>query len=222
MIKRVLVVTLIARFGGKVHYFPPAMAAIFRLNWPYRLDHFSVNGGEPKEDPVSIKYTWAQELFLAGGYDAMLTVESDNVPPADALERLAELETDIAYGPYCLKSRRKHWSVATSMTHRGAKFLSDEPELAKRAWGQVVECYGIGFGCTLIKRHVLEAAPIRHSMVRIMDHTLALDAAAYGFTQLADMGCPVGHIMGDDIIYPACDEGRLWRAEPWRTAPILT
>lgn len=111
------------------------------------------------------QYQRGRKLFLQGDYDALLVIESDIVPPKDALVRLAAVDADVVYGCYMLRvdpdnpvvnvferyADPQARNVGESLTVRGLW-------PAARAAG-LVSCSGGGLGCTLIHRRVLEAHP---------------------------------------------------------------
>ena len=126
--------------------------SIFGLYWPAPLD--VVFGREDHPDPeragylnVLDKYDRAREMALAGGYDALLTIEADMIVPPLALARLARVEADVAYGLYCSRHGRLAWLAALALHERSAVFLSTaRPDLMSRVWGRVIETQGVGPG----------------------------------------------------------------------------
>src|SRR5512139_4003893 len=60
------------------------------------------------------QYQRAREYFLAGSWDALLTIEHDNVlPDTGAVQRLLDTPGDVVYAPYTL--RHGHPVVSTWM-----------------------------------------------------------------------------------------------------------
>lgn len=173
------------------------------------------------------KYRQARRLALSGGYDALLTVESDMIIPRLTLERLTRLDADIAYGLYCSRHMNHPWLAFSEIDDNfvGETF-SNDPDLCLAAWGNAVDSYGIGMGCTLIWRRVLERIDFRcPDMAVANDWFLALDAKEAGFRQVHDCGVVCGHIdnstPADPVIYwPLPDGG--YREEAWHTSPALS
>lgn len=197
----VLVYVPMARLYGR------ALQTILRLEWPGRLDIVFDKGNDAPEgagrghkfDVVTAKYVHGRNLALAGSYQAMLCVEDDMIVPPDALMKLWEADADIAYGLYCWRNQSFHkWSAYTELSDDHGVSLSDDPAEARRLWGQVVEVQGIGMGCTLIRRRVLEALPFRRHGVACCDWGLALDARAAGFRQVCDLSVVCGHMTADN------------------------
>ncbi len=166
------------------------------------------------------KYQHARQMALGGGYDALLTVEADMIVPPLALERLSRIEADVAYGVYCSRHGDHQWLAYPEMDeHRGVS-LSSAPEIARAAWGQAIETSGVGLGCTLIWRRVLESIPFRCDLPteHANDWEFALDVKAKGFVQKHDLGTVCGHLSydveNDPVIYwPDPDRETMYRVE---------
>lgn len=142
------------------------------------------------------QYQRGREMFLAGRWDAMLVIESDIIPPVDALERLAALNADVAYGVY-----RFRVSDVVNIFERYpgtprnvGESLSIKPHLLRRAVkvGQW-PCSGAGLGCVLIRRPVLEAIDFRLEETAHCDTYFNRDVLRGGWSQWADMGVVCGH-----------------------------
>lgn len=211
----ILIVTLIQRRpNGTPFLFPAALQSIYSLTWCGKVDYYSpasVDG----VDPVTAKYNEARRVFLASNYDAMLCAESDMIVQASALERLAALDCDIAYGLYCFRPFPHEWSAFTDLTTHKGTAISTKPETARACFGQVIEVAGIGLGCTLIHRHVLEALEFRTAYGAACDWSLAIDAQQYGLKQLCDTSVVCGHIDrdGKTVYYPDPNAPGLYRVE---------
>jgi len=150
---------------------PETVAAIFSLEWdgPISLLLQRDNpSGEPYNDHLH-QYQRAQRLFLDGPYEALLVVESDIIPPADALKRLAALDCDLAYGCYQFRGGnvsnvlRRYYPWPQQARNMGES-IQITPGLwqAARKRG-VIDCSGAGLGCILIRRYVLEETPFEAS-----------------------------------------------------------
>ena len=209
---RVLVATLIRRDKGRVYQYPQATESILALRFDSQVDYFMPSGGDDDEQSIYRKYEQARAWALWGCYDALLCAESDMLLPVDALERLAAVHADVVYGLYTFRKYPHQWNVTTKLDRFSLKFISNEPDRARAAWGQVITCDGVGQGCTLIKRAALEAIPFRYHPSAGVDHLFSFDAKTCGLTQAADCGCICGHITGDNVVYPT-NEGELWRMQ---------
>ena len=157
------------------------------------------------------KHNRARDLVLSGGYDALFLAESDMILPTLALERLAQIDADVAYGLYVSRHGAHQWLAFDHISEKpysGAS-LSADKLLAQAAWGQAVETQGVGMGCTLIHRHVLEAMPFRCPDTQVADDWFfSLDCKTRGFRQVTDCGTVCGHIQGapdPKIFWPEAD-----------------
>lgn len=222
MASHILAVTPIMKQPeGKAQLFGRAFASIYWQRWTAgRVDHFMPSGDDNYLDgngTVTAKYRLAQEVFLAGDYEYFACLEYDMILPEDALERLAALDADIAYGLYVFRhTGRRYWNAANRIELMGAAWLSQDVGNARRAWGHVIDVQGCGCGCTLIKRHVLEALRFRNWRGVSCDWALAYDARGGGFTQKLDTRLICGHMSlmpSPQILWPEPSEENLVRVE---------
>lgn len=196
--------------------------SIFRLDWPYPIDWDFVAGDNPHAEPydnVTHVYNRARARVLQEGYDALLAVESDMIVPRDALTRLVATGADVAYGLYVWRHGRRLWSAYTLLEERHGESISADWAAAQAAWGTVIDVAGVGLGCTLIRRQVLEAIPFRAPEDHLVscDWTLALDAQAAGFTQRCDLGVVCGHQTTSpwpQILWPSSEVKQGYLSEP--------
>lgn len=154
-------------------------------------------------DRITAKFNRMRALALDGGYDALLTVEADMIVPPNALGDLLATGADVAYGVYSFRHDYQEgmWNVAAKLRGDGsADWLCSDPEQARRLAlaRKVVRVEGVGNGCTLIRRNVLEAIPFRDNGVVHQDWMLGMDVAAAGFSQVAHLGVLCGHIRDRD------------------------
>lgn len=196
----------------------------------------------------------ARRMTLEGGYDAMLSIEADMIVPEDAVERLIATGADVAYGLYVWRHAREkkreekrhkwhRWSAYRELTLWGGTSISLDwtGEEQRAAWGKVLDVAGLGMGCTLIRRNVLETVAFRlyegnpddwlieeympdfktmglnpyesHPAMMCDDFLFALDAAHHGFTQRCDLGLVCGHIHDGAILWPDPDASGFYRSE---------
>jgi hypothetical protein len=179
---------------------------------------------------IAWKYNQARDMLLQGNYDFLLTIEQDIVFEQDALARmLATMEehcADVGYGLYCLRQPPFYrWNVFPAMdpeTFTGQS-LSFFPEMARGAWGKVIECDGQGNGFTLIRRRVLERIRYRvekrgavgaHSS---QDTYFAFDCMDAGIKQVCDLSIICGHIDYQDgrfvTLWPDINEQKMHRQD---------
>jgi hypothetical protein len=147
---------------------------------------------------VLAQYTYARELCLRGPYDAMLTVEHDMILPHYALRALCETPAPVVYGTYMLRHGEPVLNAWQYIGSAGLGMSLDKYPAELRQYQQagVGRVSGCGFGCTLIRRQVLEAIPFRAStsVYHAPDMPFALDCVRLGITQLARFDVRCGHI----------------------------
>ncbi|MHC4361472.1 MAG: hypothetical protein ACYSTZ_01495 [Planctomycetota bacterium] len=162
---------------------------------------------------IANKYNQARGMALDGGYDALMTIEADMMPPANALNRLAHTGADISYGLYVSRHGKHPWLTMEKVTEqvRGSKGMGETWQERGAMWGKVIASAGVGLGCTFIGRDVLEAITFRVKDEFIAnDWYFAIDAREKGFTQAHDCSVVCGHIDGYRTLWPDVTNG--WRA----------
>lgn len=136
------------------------LGQIFSGEWQHVID---TDDPYPPPDHRNVlaKYLRAKALTLAGGYDALLTVEQDMVLPVDAVERLAAVQAGVVFGVYVLRHGAR---VINAWRYDGDRNLGMSLSLYPhelrrlRMAGEAVRVSGVGWGCTLIRREVLARA----------------------------------------------------------------
>ena len=158
---------------------------------------------------ITHNYNQARQLALFGEYDALLTIEADMVVSPLALAELVEaMETtgaQVVYGLYVFR-QLEQLNLALKLTKYGKElagvdYINDHLE-------QVVDCVGLGLGCTLIGRDVLAAFPFRlydeAPGMLACDWRFAIDCQENGFKQVMNLGVHCGHITHDGrVLWPA-------------------
>lgn len=161
------------------------------------------------------QYRQGREVALAGGYDALWTVEHDMVLPPDALQKLWDVNAPVAYGVYML---RHGSNVLNAWEHAAGRnlgmSLSLYPERLEQAKRRgIVEVSGVGFGCTLIRRAVLESIPFRpDDKAKAPDIPFATDCLRAGIRQVAHFGVACGHVHEGKVLTMSDDSGRMVEA----------
>jgi hypothetical protein len=200
------------------------LQSIFAMDWAGPLDvvfgrhdHGPTDRGTAYRE-ITEKYNGARDLALLGGYDALLTIESDMIVPPLTLERLTRLDADVAYGLYVSRHGKHQWLAYLTLYETSGTSLSADRINAQAAWGQAIEVAGVGLGCTLIWRHVLEAIPFRWEEGGVAnDWYFSLDLQARGYKQMTDCGVVCGHIASEPdprIYWPDPEAERLYSIEP--------
>jgi hypothetical protein len=123
----------------------------------------------------------------------------------------------VVYALYLFRQGRpmrvNAWATPTLASHLKGVILRNrgphEPTLPlqwlrnewREAWGRAVPVSGLGLGCTLIHRRVLEQVRFRDREGRNhCDWWFATDCAERGFKQVAHLGVVCGHKTPDGII----------------------
>lgn len=187
---------------------PECVRSIFTQTYSGSIDHhFTRHNPDPVPGMnIVAAYQRLQAIFLAGPWSHLWIVENDLIVPPDALDKLLVMSADIAYGTYCF---RRGTPVVNVMHRDTTDPLTGDPAAWRRLFtaGTVVDCAGLGFGCTLIARSVLERFEMR---TRIgggdVDTELARDVKAAGLVQRAHLGVVCGHIRPDRVtLWPAAE-----------------
>jgi hypothetical protein len=206
---------------------------------PCPVEHLDMANDQPfgREGPgrtgnlnVLYLYSRAREIFLRGDWTHMLTLEDDIVPPADAISKLLACDAPVAYSLYCWRRVGHPWSLYRILFEdSGASWIKDRPLEAERLArnGEVRDVMGLGLGCTLIRRDVLEQIAFRQPATgrAACDWYFALDVGKAGIQQVGHFGVACGHIRMDPspkIIWPDPDEPGHYRYERFEVpAPEL-
>lgn len=152
---------------------------------------------------VITQYQKAWKMALDGGYDALLTVEHDMVLPSNAAQKLWETDAPVVYGVYMLRHGIPTLSAWRYENNRNMGMsLSLYPDEVRKGrqqgWLQVC---GVGWGCTLIRREVLERVTVRSTGASDAgDMAFATDCVRGGIKQIARFDVPCEHIMPDGTV----------------------
>jgi hypothetical protein len=196
---------------------------------------------EPYEN-VTHQHNKAREIMLDLGYDALFSVEADMIIPPDTIQSLIDVDADIAYGLYVWRHKIRRWNAYKTLTLWGGESFSynHDGSDAREAWGKVMDVVGLGMGCTLIRRNVMEKLHFRvhdgkpgwiadeykeqfeelgvnpyraRTNMVCDDWLLAMDAQHYNFKQRCNLNVICGHIDGDTVIWPDVEETKFYRIE---------
>lgn len=154
------------------------------------------------------QYRYARQRILSGDYGYLLTVEHDMIIPGDALVKLLAMDADVVYGLYLFRHATPILNACRAVSARWPDTsLSQFPDIMKKAKRQGwIEVSGSGFGCTLIKRRVLETIDMRRSELGghpSPDMPFAADCMRNGFKQICRFDVICGHIKPDgDVLIP--------------------
>jgi hypothetical protein len=165
--------------------------------------------GERNMANVVAQYQRAWQLCLAGDYEALLTVEHDMVLPPDAVQKLWETDAPVVYAVYMLRhgtptlsawryENRRNLGMSLSLYH------ADLAAFRKQGWGKVS---GVGWGCTLIRRQVLEKIRVKTMAGDAGDVNFATDCVQAGISMIARFDVACDHIMPDGTLLSPFQNG---------------
>ena len=152
---------------------------------------------------ILTQYQRAWELALAGGYDALLTVEHDMVLPANALQRLYNTDAAVVYGVYMLRHGTKTLNAWQYVNNRSmgmslSLYPAELNRYRRRGWGRVG---GVGWGCTLIRREILTRISPRYTDdTDAGDIRFSIDCLHAGIKMIARFDVPCLHIEPDGTV----------------------
>jgi hypothetical protein len=190
---------------------------MFELQVPfgYTLDYFMPNKGYTTTDNTGnfdpmgrnnllAKQNKARDIVLSNNYDYLLFIEEDMVIPANTIELLLACNSQVAYGLYVFRRQPYMVSCWVGIEENSIFGLSIDkfPTAYQKAYNSIVDCDGVGFGCTLIHRTVLETFPFRvgwdektkTGAIPHSDMWFSADCIRYGITQRCNLECKCGHI----------------------------
>lgn len=192
---------------------PETVAALIAQEWHGAYDVlFTRDNPHPSDDRgranILHNYQKGRRAFLDGGYDALFIVESDILPPSDALEKLAACDSDLAYGLYLFRNHEPLGSFTCNVYRYTGGPYPDQPlttffDEYREAWGKVIPCSGSGLGCVLIQREVLVSTDFRGSNAHC-DTAFTDDVWRAGYSMKADMSVVCGHkFPSGAVVWPA-------------------
>jgi hypothetical protein len=202
--------TWIDRETGEDAILPEVEAAIkaqagVEFDW-----HVTTENPYPIGDHRNVlhQYQRAREYFLHGKWDALLTIEHDNLlPDAGAVHRMVETLSfdsaalrsgcDVVYAPYQLRHGNPVLSTWQYINDRnlGMTLSYYKSELQRARSAVVHRVCGVGMGCTLFRRTVLEAIEFGATTERNQspDLDFARKALQHKFVSYGRFDVPVLH-----------------------------
>ena len=206
---------------------PETVASVVRQRWDGEMVwEVGRRNSFPPPDIRNVfeQFRRARERTLAGGYDALLTVEHDMVLPPDAVERLWAVDADVVYGVYLLRhgSNVVNALEASQGRNIGMSLTFAPRLLAKAQRADVVEVSGVGFGCTLMRRAVLEHIPFRPDGEdgQAPDIPFATDCLRAGVRQMAHFGVQCGHVEEGKVLQVAQEINERVRVTALQTVTV--
>ncbi len=171
------------------------------------------------------QYQRIRETFLAGDWAALVLVEHDNVlPDAGAIQRMYDTPADVVYTPYVFRhgGGLSTWQYVND-TNLGMPLTQHPAELEQARAAGVWRVSGAGFGCTLIRRNVLERIAFRpDSSGQAPDIPFAQDCLRAGIVSMANMTVEVGHLTEDGELLEAYWKQAMKTFEAMQTVNVMT
>jgi hypothetical protein len=151
------------------------------------------------------KAAWIK--VIEGGYDALLHVDSDMIPPRNGLQLLADVNAPVVYGNYCFRhGDYPYMNYSTPPINSSYGTLYDEiinhKELLEKYQNKVTEVSGVGFGFVLIRKEAIEKTDIHYlNESHDCDMIFAIDCCKKGIKQMGHWGVMCGHMTPDGKTY---------------------
>lgn len=189
----------------------PPMWEVHTMIYSKDQPHESWEAGAANKN-ITHRYNEARRVVLDDNFDYLLTIEADMIIPADALVKLwgltaIGLDADVAYASYVFR-RLQQLNLTKDIDQYGR--TQYDAETIARYWDWQIESAGLGLGCTLVKRRVLEEIEFRlyekAPGMLSCDWRFAVDCKEHGFKQVTDLGVLCGHIDGDTVLWPQKEE----------------
>lgn len=204
---RVLIFTPTYGDGPRPETLASVQAQVFTGEWRHEVSWHNPHAGANMAN-VLAQYVRGRQLTFDGGYDALLTVEHDMQIPPYALQALWDTGAPVAYGIYLFRqgggTTLNALELLLNARNVGESLSLHRRKLARARRREIIPVSGVGFGCTLIRREVLERIPFHadDDGVSAPDVPLAIDCLRAGVTQVAHFGVPCGHWNGERWLYP--------------------
>lgn len=166
-----------------------------------RDNPYQVTQGEVYRN-IQLNYEKMRRVALSENYDAVWVVESDTIPPKDALGKLLEIDAPIVTGLYALR----HGEPVPNLLSYGRS-----PEIGSAMkWEQIAYAIennltqilvsGGSMGCLLIRKPVLEKFQFVLHEARAPDVPLMEFCWKSNFIQVARLDVMCGHKKPSGVI----------------------
>ncbi len=151
---------------------------------------------EPKQNPdgdynpsplninLPAKMNRARKVALEGNYDAILNIEDDTIVPRNVLKELWSAPFDMAGAVYRLRKSKYINTPICGRPKKSTRWVTLD-DLNKNEY---IECSLVAFGCTLIRRNILEKLPFS------MDGNYCMELEKNNFSLGLVSKCQCGHI----------------------------
>lgn len=205
---------------SKAH--PESIASIlalqYRGEYSILFDHEGNEGDDHRFAKITRKAERIRQLAIAQGYDALVSIEDDQVVPPDTIERLVRCVrregADVVYGLSVWRERPERWTAALELSEPNHhRLLSEDIARATATWGRVIDIAGVHMGCTLMTERALTSVTFERRGPHCYDYYAACDWQRLGIKQVVDTRLLVGHITEWGTAYPALNPPHMHRIE---------
>ena len=150
-----------------------------------------------------------KDYMLDNGYDYLLSLEQDVIPPADIIERLLSYNKMIVSATYFNYVKWKGSDILVPLLLIGKNpndFKARYMQIDKLSPARLTEVKACGLGCVLIHRDVLDKIEFRYEKDKkgFDDVWFCADSKKLGFEIFADTGILCKHLI---------------KNKPWRWNP---
>lgn len=101
-----------------------------------------------------------RDYFVKHHYDSMWVLEADQVPPPDALEKLVKADKPVIGVPYIL-NKNNDIICCHDPVHHQILTYGELLIMSKKVKDGIIRVWGVGHGCVLAKRWVIEKFSFR-------------------------------------------------------------
>lgn len=164
----------------------------------------ALDRGEYKN--MCLQYEFARQFAIWGGYKKIWFIESDTIPPPDALEKLLSVDAPVVSGLYVLRHgvNRPNLFKPTTLPSINTTYSWEE---IQSHWGEVVPISGGCTGCVLVDVDVLRDYEFKQDGT-VPDMPWMLHCIKRGYKQMGHLGVICGHKdPSGQILWPDKDKG---------------
>jgi len=160
---------------------------------------------------IQINFEKMRKFALSENYDKVLVVESDMIPPRDALSKLIEVNAPIVSALYCLRHGEPPPNIIRPKGSKDLQGLFTWEDI-KKNWGKTIEIGGGGTGCLLIDKSILSVYCFDFGNTELHDGPFMNWCEKNNIKQLARLDVCCGHKkLNGSILWP--DENTGYRIE---------
>lgn len=156
-----------------------------------------------KGDNLFLQQSRAWEMTISGGYDALVFIEHDMQVPPNALDVLWLADKPVVYAPYMFRHGSYGLSTLSMIGDWNIGSSIRDNELIRAMREGYYPVSGTGWGCTLIRRHVVEQISLRRSSKKnpFTDIAFSEDCLRAGIEMCGAFQIPCLHYDPDEDLW---------------------